>query len=437
MSRIALVCAVGSVLVSCIAPPGQHGGRTAATHHRNMVVCPPEAGEHAAAAGAATHSGAAPLPAKDVGLPSAVGITLSAPEPGAVIRNRLEKIPISGLVNVQGAGPPRFDVMIVLDVSGSTAYPSGTDLDRDGKIGKYRTSWVAGLGAERNTDSGDSILSAEVLAVHSLADRLKSEHVRLGVVSFSGSLDRTTGRGRSPDQEDAHLWQPLTRDFSCIRKAVDALQRRGPSGGTNMAAGLMLAVRELTGLESARSDPHPDAMKIIFLLTDGKPSLPFGLASREDAEDVEAVIDAAWLARRKGVTIHAFLLGEAAIQDPIAVSETVRVTRGRLTAARPAGDIIFLLPGVSFANIKELIVVNITLNEMAASDEILLSPDGSFHGFVPARPGRNHVRLSALTADGRKGRIDFEVTYDYLNAPDPELEAELERIRTEAREARR
>ena len=56
-----------------------------------------------------------------------------------------------------------------------------------------------------------------------------------------------------------------------------------------MEAGVKLALRELAGLDGAQSRPRPSAKKVILFLTDGKPSLPFGLSNKEDPEDIEAV----------------------------------------------------------------------------------------------------------------------------------------------------
>jgi hypothetical protein len=45
-----------------------------------------------------------------------------------------------------------------------------------------------------------------------------------------------------------------------------------------MQAGVKLALRELAALPG-RPRPRPHAKKVILFLTDGKPSLPFGLAN--------------------------------------------------------------------------------------------------------------------------------------------------------------
>jgi hypothetical protein len=190
--------------------------------------------------------------------------------------------------------------MIVLDVSGSTKYPSGIDVDEDGELGETRTALMKALPDVANTDPDDSVLAAEVQAANALLNELDPRRVRVGLVSFSGEVDPSTGRRKSEQQLDAHLEQPLTRDFDAVRRALEAVQLRGSSGGTNMEAGVKLATRELAGLPGAQSASNPHAKGVILLLTDGKPSLPYGLANQEDQQDIEAVIDAGRLAKTAG-----------------------------------------------------------------------------------------------------------------------------------------
>ena len=122
-----------------------------------------------------------------------VSVVVDTPRPNQVIRSRLDMAHLKGNA-ISGNRPTDFDVMLVLDVSGSTAYPSGADVDGDGEVGAQA---FAPLGAtdHRNTDPGDSILAAEVQASRALVDNLDPERVRVGVVSFSGEFNPETGRG--------------------------------------------------------------------------------------------------------------------------------------------------------------------------------------------------------------------------------------------------
>ena len=363
-----------------------------------------------------------------------VRIVIEDPAPGSVVRSRTDMLPLAGLASADGERPARFDVILVIDVSGSTKWPSGIDVDEDGEIGETRRSLSALAVDVPNTDPDDSVLSAEVGAGDSLLSSLEPDRVRVGVVSFSGEIDPSTGRRRSPDQVDALIEQPLTENFDQVRAALQRIHLRGASGGTNMEAGIKVALRELVGLSGARSQHRADSKKVILFLTDGKPSLPFGFGNQEDKEDIEAAIAAARLAKAGGVTVNVYGLGPVAIDYPIAATEMARVTGGLYTPVRRPGDIVALLSGVSFANVEDVVAVNLTLGEMSGPDDILLKPDGSFRGFVPVRQGRNRIRVSALASDGTRGSTEFEVEFRHQELTDAELAEELARIRKRNRE---
>jgi hypothetical protein len=227
---------------------------------------------------------------------------------------------------------------------------------------------------------------------------------------------------------------PLTSDFNAVRGALEAVKLRGAHGGTNMQAGVKLALRELAGLPGAQSTPRPNAKKVILFLTDGRPSLPFGLASVEDKEDDMAAIDAAQLAKIAGVMLNVYGLGPQAIDYPVAVNEMARVTNGSYTPVRVPGDIVALLSGVSFANVEDVVAVNLTLMEWAGPNDILLMPDGSFKGFVPVRPGTNRIRVSALASDGSRGSMEFDLNFAQQGMTSLELAAEQEKIRQRTKE---
>ncbi|MEE8557363.1 MAG: vWA domain-containing protein [Myxococcota bacterium] len=363
-----------------------------------------------------------------------VRIVVETPRFGDVVRNRTDMVPLSGVATAAGAGPSRFDVILVIDVSGSTAYPSGIDVDNDGEIGETRSPLLQALPKTINTDPGDSVLAAEVGAAQALLESLDPTRVRIGVVAFAGEIDPATGRRRSPQQADAFLEQPLTSDFDRIRVALQAVLLRGSSGGTNMEAGIKLALRELAGVQNASSRPRSGAKKVVLVLTDGKPSLPFGKGNVEDPEDIEAVVASARLARAGGILINVYGLGPGAIDYPVAATEVARVSGGLYTPVRRPGDIVTVLSGVSFANIEDVVAVNLTIGEMAEPDDILLHPDGSFQGFVPVRPGKNRIRVSALASDGARGSTEFEIEFHHLGLTDAELQAELGRVRRRNRE---
>jgi len=361
-----------------------------------------------------------------------VKIEIRSPKPGETLKAKTDMAPLAGLA-IAGERATAFDVMVVIDVSGSTEYPSGIDVDDDGVVGQTERSVTPGVEDTPNTDPDDSILAAEVAAAKSLLGGLDASRVHVGVASFSGEIDPNTGRGVNA-ANDALLELPLTGDFNSARGALEAIKLRGPSGGTNMQAGVKLALRELASLPGSQSTPRANAKKVILFLTDGRPSLPFGLANVEDKEDQLAAIDAASLAKVAGVMLNVYGLGPSAIDYPIAASEMAKATNGTYTPVRVPGDIVALLSGVSFANVEDVVAVNLTLMEWAGPNDILLMPDGSFKGFVPVRPGMNRIRVSALASDGSRGSMEFDLQFAQQGMTALELEAERERIRQRTKE---
>ena len=132
--------------------------------------------------------------------------------------------------------------------------------------------------------------------------------------------------------------------------------------------------------------------------------------------------------------INVYGLGPTAIDYPIAASEAARVSGGLYTPVRRPGDIVALLTGVSFANVEDVVAVNLTIAEMAGPEDILTAPDGSFKGYVPVRPGKNRVRVSALASDGSRGSTEIEFTFRHQELTDAEMNVELGRIRKRNRE---
>lgn len=362
-----------------------------------------------------------------------VRVVVDQPRDGEVVRGRFDMAPLSGLAHA-GQRATRFDVILVIDVSGSTAYPSGIDVNENGVLGAQRGATLADEPETKNTDPGDSILAAQIQAGRALLGGLEPGRVNVGVVSFSGETDPQTGRRRSANQVDAMVEQPLTGDYLAVDRALEAVLLRGPHGGTNMEAGIKIALRELAGLPGARSKSRRYAKKVILLLTDGTPSLPFGLGTEQDQEDIDAVINAAHLANAGGVMLNVYGLGPSAIDYPVAASEAARVTGGLYTPVRRPGDIVALLTGVSFSNVEDVVAVNLTIAEMAGPEDILTSPDGSFKGYVPVRPGKNRIRVSALASDGSRGSTEIEFVFRHQELTDAEMNSELARIRKRNRE---
>lgn len=362
---------------------------------------------------------------------SEIRLVVTSPGPGEVVRGRVTMAPVRGRAESGNGDRADFDVMVVIDISHSTRYPSGIDVDEDGEVGMNPQQELVLPGTYPEdmvcSDPEDTILAAEIRATRYLLDVLDPERTRVGVIAFSGRVDPETGERADSAQQDAWVKMPLTRDFSTIDAVLSEILAQGPGGATNFAAAVQLSVVELAGLSGAISAPRLGSRKVVTFLTDGVPTFPFGKAASADPEDIEAAIGAARLARKAGIQVNAFALGQGALASPLALSELSRITLGRFTPVRTPGDIVAFLQGVSFAGIDDVIVINRTTGEI--SHDVELSPDGSFLAFVPVREGSNRVEVSALAADGGEKRVEFDLAFEKSGLTPRELELELERVK--------
>jgi Mg-chelatase subunit ChlD len=362
---------------------------------------------------------------------SAVRILIESPVPGEPVYNKVHQAPIKGNAVAGGDQPADFDVILIVDVSGSTKVASGVDVDGDGEVGIDPMFELVPPGTYppglRNTDPQDSILAAEIAAAEALISALDSDRVRVGVISFSGETNPLTGHRVRFDQQDAWVEVPLSGDYERVRQALRSILARGPHGGTNFAAGIRLAVTELAGLTGSQSVPRPRAKKVVLFLTDGLPSFPIGSGAVSDPGDTEAALNAARLAHKAGVTVNTYALGPSALTNPIAATEIARITLGTFMPVQNPGNIISFLQGVTFANVDDVIFTNLTTREV--SYDVDLSPDGSFSGFVPVTEGKNRVRVTALASDGSSGSVEFDLVFETSGLTSRELALELDRIR--------
>ncbi len=364
-----------------------------------------------------------------------VQIQVESPTAGEVVRNKVHLAPIRGNAAAQGDGPADFDVMIAIDISASTREASGLDVDGDGQIGFNPHMELLPPGTYpkevKSTDPDDTIMAAQVSAARALLQGLDSRRVRVGLLTYGGEVNPMTGERLRPDQKDAWLEVPFTHDYNRVANALVGVQARGARGATNFAAGVRLAITELAGLPGAKSAPR-EARKVMLFLSDGTPTLPIGRGNQSDSGDIEAAINAARLARKAGIMINTYALGRGALSYPIALTEMARVTNGQYTPVQSPGDIVVLLQGVSFANIEDLVLTNVTTGDF--STDVELSPDGAFQGFVPVREGSNRVRITALASDGTRASIEVDLEFKMAELSDRELALELERIRKRNKE---
>lgn len=363
--------------------------------------------------------------------PAGVQLTITSPAQGARVESKMHMAEIRGTATAGADGPLGFDVMLVLDVSRSTQTASGADVDGDGEIGEdpHQGLYAPGEFPDDvySTDPEDTVLHAEVLAARALIEGLDPKRVRVGLITFSGEVDPETGLRRAPEQQDATLKVPLTRDFSQLQSALDEVLREGPHGATNFAAGIRLATQELAGMSGARSRPVDGHKRVMLFLTDGIPSFPAGRADTQDPEDVEAAVRAARVSQVAAIRINSFALGTDALARPKAATEIAAVTLGTFTPVIEPGGVVVALQSVSFANVEDVGVVNITTREHAT--DVHLNPDGSFVAFVPVKVGRNRVIVNALSSDGAETNLELIFDFALEEADDAEKQRELARLR--------
>jgi len=318
-----------------------------------------------------------------------VEIGIEAPQDGTTISGP-SQVTVRGQARAsRDYRPAQYDLLLLLDTSGSTRAPSGV-----------RTVQMYARDA--------SILEAEVAAAERLLDKLDPRTTLIGVVTFAGEYSTFTGLG-TRNRSGAVLEQPLTANYQQVRAALDRILRRGPGGGTDMAAGVRLAVRELAGLQGAHSHPRPESRKVAFLLTDGFPTLPFGHVNSMDPGDVDVAVRAAAVGAKADITIHTFALGIEAVSAPYACTEIARMTKGTFTPLRRPGEIIDILPKTSFADLDMVFVTNVTAGRPAG--DLTVNPDGRFSATVPLVSGVNRIAVTVLATDGTKESAWVQVRY--------------------------
>jgi len=333
-------------------------------------------------------------------------------------------ITVSGRARSASPQPPgAFDVMLVLDTSGSTRNSSGLRVDPGGRFASG-----APVGGFRSLPPGShSILAAEVAAAMQFLDISNPATTRVGVITFAGAFQVQFLSGFAvgvAGSTNAWVQYPLTFDYEAVRRALLGVLRRGPDGGTDMGAGLRLTLRELLALQGTLSPARPEARKVALLLTDGFPTLPFGSVDVMDPGDLEAVLNAARVAAKGGVVIHTFCLGPEALSTPIACAEAARLTGGIFTPVRTPADIVNILPATPIGHVELVAVRNVTTGQMARS--LSAAADGTFTAEIPLAPGANRLVVELHGSDGLQGSSAVVV---YYRGGDVKIEVTKERER--------
>lgn len=344
-------------------------------------------------------------------------VQFAAPREGAVVT--APQVTVTGRAEPQTRPVAAFDVMIVIDTSGSTNVPAAV-----GERGGASVVLGGPLGIPLG---GPTILQAEVTAARRFVDAADRAVTRIGLVTFS------EGTG-GPRPGNGWVEQPLTADYEAVRRALDRIARRTPYGGTDMVAGLRLAIRELRALEGAESAPRADARKVVLFMTDGFPTLPYPTQAMIDPRNVGATLDAARVAARGGITVHTFCLGPEALSAPVVCRDAARITGGTYHPVQRPADIVDLLPATNMGQVDLVSVRNATTGQMARRLDVDAS--GRFSAEVPLAPGPNRLvaqvqgaapeaAMATMIVHYRPaGDVDIKVE---PRRPDPEIDIRIER----------
>ena len=277
-----------------------------------------------------------------------------------------------------------FDVVFVLDTSGSTADSSG--------LGSTST-WISNIPMVK-VSRANSILGAEVAAVESLLDGFDPRTTRVGIVTFAGS----------ENPYESHAWtdSPLTSDYKQTRAALSDRLLIDPDGGTDLAAGLLRGAIELLGTRSADSQPRAHAVRHVVVLTDGLPTLPV-------YDPVRAAKRAAHSLAKHHIRVHIFAIGAAADAEGRDIEPVATITHGDYHAVKDLSKLSKLLKDIKFESLKELRVQNKTTNAPAL--ELSRDETGAWSALVPFVEGANDIEVVAVASDGREQRVQKRLVF--------------------------
>ena len=237
---------------------------------------------------------------------------------------------------------------LCLDTSGSTAEPTGADINGNGVIGAQQRGRISSLFGG-STDDGDSILAAEVAAARQILRDFDPRTTRVAVITFAGGDGAREDRSARTDSTAAHERIRSDRTGARLHPA------RGASRPlTHISGAVDHSTTELTRIVSGRVRKSiANSEKLVFFFTDGQPTLPFGQA-RGGRQHVRAVRRSALRANKAGIRIHSFAIGPEALAGPIASVELADMTGGSFIPVRHPGELSAVVDALNFANLEDV-----------------------------------------------------------------------------------
>jgi len=289
------------------------------------------------------------------------------------------------------------ELIIAIDESASTLDPTGTDLDQDGRVGRLRRSGRYTLRA--SSDPEDTIIRAELDAARVLLHQLDARTTRVAIVTFSRGARLLASFG-TPDE---------------ALLALSNYEVHEDRTGTSLMSPLVLASETFFD----NRDPEVRRQRSILLLSDGQPTVPSPRAGKLAAIEVAEQLGAV------GVPIHAFALGEEALEDPEFYRGLAECSNGEFIPVEAPGDIVAHMAAVRFTGLADVRIASAPADEPARSVRVFA--DGSFDGFVPLVPGENTITVSADIDGAGTLEESRTVYYGVPPAPGPEDVAAAEK----------
>jgi len=305
---------------------------------------------------AVTCSGSAGPPGSEV----TAEMSILSPADGHVVTDCTEEILVTGTWRVT-APPASYDFYLVIDASGSMNGDSGIDVDGDTVL----------------REEDDDVYSASIAAARAFVEALDPARSRVAIITFSDA---------------ATLRQQLTPDFAAVRATLDLLDTQSPSGGTALVPPLQHVESEVL----ARGD-RVNRYQRCIMISDGEAG--DGQAALAAAIQDLAVLD---------VVVDAFDLSPPESPRLASIAEG---TSGRLVLLPAPGDIVAMLPLMSFA-VERFTALNTATGDV---ELVAAAADGTFRVTVPlSLAGPDLIRLTLAVGRPDIVEIACEIHVNYV-----------------------
>ncbi|HEX7902032.1 MAG TPA: VWA domain-containing protein [Planctomycetota bacterium] len=318
------------------------------------------------------------------------GLFIFAPTPGRVlvgdpaIPAGSRSLCVQGMSKANGAGALRFDVVLAVDMSGSTLRDSGIDLDGD--------------------LLNESVLAVECESLRRYIDALRGA-VKIAVIAFSN---------------DVIVKQGLTEDKAAAKAALDDIEAAGSVGGTDYQKALLAAETLLTTdpnrtvltvtLEDALGEEVEqtvNAPRVVIFCSDGVPTLPNAPGGTQELADRMASLDAAREVVDSQIVVNTVAFGAEAAISKLTTLPGVAAITGGVYIEGP--DFLDLSADPNIFGFSDVIGVEVWNATLESPGVAAFSPDGVFQKTVPWTFGDNDIHVRLVT---RHAALSVETAFN-------------------------